>query len=396
MKLAEAVERRDGAGIDWYIENENDEPIVRLKELPGELADYYKKRLDADVAIISTAINEYEQRNDPAARSIASALKSAICHPSDQNLWLMGDANSGRAEIVITAWGYEPKASPLAANNVIHRREKVYPGAAQVLIDQPPPAGEAGTERAASPDRVVVRQKGWHGPLSAAFWVAAIILPFVIGWYLLPACGIKVPFTHSYIYGWGEGAFCPQLANPQMEASATQETALSADLTSVLQQVQTKIAQCVVTPPVEAAQPVSADEERIEAQGLKVDPNETSISLTWANTNDLDLYLICPDGQAVPLEGLRCGFKHEIDENRGSLKTNPVEYIRHQGEGLEPGTYKVQVVYFRNNPPSPVQTDFTVALRRNGIRREIHGTTSATAPIGGKKEKITITEFTVP
>jgi hypothetical protein len=210
LKLAEAIERRDGAGIDWYIENENDDPIVRLKDLPNEMADYYKKRLDADVAIISTAINEYELRTDPAARSSASALKSAICYPSDQNLWVMGDANSGRASIVITAWGYEPKASPLAGANVIHRREKVFPNASQVLIDQMPPTDGSAAQAPVAPMAIVERGSNWRRPLSFVLWALALLLPFAIGWYLLPACGVKVRL-HSHIST--DGAMAHSAAN---------------------------------------------------------------------------------------------------------------------------------------------------------------------------------------
>ena len=398
-RLAEPIERRDGSGIDWYVENERDDPIVRLADLPGELPTYYKKRLDTDVATISMAIEQYETRTDPAARSTASALRSAICYPDETNLWVMGDAQSGRASIVVTAWGYEPKTSPHAGSNIIHRREKIFPASAQVVIDQSPPSSTESTQaQPAGASRVdVERPRRWLRWFSTLLWMFAVTLPFIIGWYLLPACGVRMPFTQSYLYGWGGGEFCRQLANPQMEAGRIQEAALSADLITVQDQVKAKIGQCVVTSPVNNSA-VSTDEQRITAEGLQVDQNETSISLTWQNTNDLDLYLVCPNGDRVPLgpDGARrCGFKHELDMNRGKLVDGPVEYIKHEGE-LEPGTYKVQVIYFSNNPPSPIQTDFTVSLRRNGIRREIHGTTSSTKPIQGNKETIDVTEFTVP
>lgn len=396
MRLAEPVERRDGTGIDWYIENENDDPLVRLKDLPDEIAAHYKKRLNADIAIISSAIKTYEQRSDPTGHSSATALKSAICYPSDENLWVMGDARSGRGAVVITAWGYEPRTSDLTAGKTIHRRERVYPDSRQVVIDREPSETEQTLPQTET--KTVVGGTNWLRILSSLLWVIAILLPFVIGWWLLPACGLRIPFTQSYIYGWGDGAFCRQLPNPQMEAGRQQETALNADLASAQEAVRTKIAQCVVTPRAEAETPASADEERIQAEGLATDPNETSVSLTWNNTNDLDLFIRCPDGGLVPLEGSRCGFTHKIDTNRGgSLVSDAVEYIRNESGALQSGTYQVLVKYYKYNPPSPVATDFTVTLRRDGVKTEKHKTTSdRIPPEGDNKEFIAVTEFTVP
>lgn len=398
IRLAEPIERRDGAGIDWYIENENDAPIVRLTDLSDELVVYYKKRLDGDVATISAAIDQYETRTDAAARSTASALRSAIRYADESNLWVMGDVKTGSASIVLTAWGYEPRTSPLAGNNVIHRREKVFPASAQVVIDQSPTIMETSQTLPQSGPVVVQQPRNWLNMLSSILWVAALVLPFIIGWYLLPACGVKVPFTQSYVYGWGGGEFCRQIANPQLEAGRTQETALNLDFVSVQQQLMAKIGECVITPPVEAAAPTSTDEALIQAEGLQVDPNETSVSLTWANENDLDLIIICPDGKELRPGATgtnSCGFTSEIDKNAGKLSSDPVEYMKRTGQ-LQSGTYKVLVRYYSNNDPTKLQNDFTVSLRRNGLRREIHGTTSDQKPIVGEKEYVYVTEFTVP
>jgi len=400
-KLAEPIERRDGAGIDWYIDNENDDPIVRLKDLPDELVTYYKKRLDADVAMISAAIDQYETRTDAAARGTASALRSAVRYADESNIWVMGDAKSGQSSIVLTAWGYEPRTSPLAGNNVIHRREKVFPASAQVVIDHsPPPAAENAQALPLGSGAVVVQQpRNWLRVLSSVLWVVALLLPFIIGWYLLPACGVKIPFTQTYIFGWGDGEFCRQIQNPQLETGRSQGTALNLDLISVQDQVKTKIGQCVITPPVEAVAPASKDEALIEKEGIQVDPNETSVSLTWANENDLDLIIVCPDATPIKpgTDGSNiCGFASKVDMNAGKLTSDPVEYMRVEGP-LKSGTYKVQVRYFTNNDPSQRVNDFTVSLRQNGIRREITGkTTDALPVVGTDREYITVTEFTVP
>ena len=392
-RLAEPIERRDGAGIDWYIDNENDEGLTRLKDLPEDLATYYKNRFEADVATIGAAAQSYETRTDQAARSTAAALRNAICYPGDEHLWVIGDTRSGKASVVVTAWGYEQRTSELTGNHVIHRRERFFPDSAQVMIDQSPPAAEAFPVKA----EVVERPGNWLHMLSAALWVIALLLPFVIGWMLLPACGLRVPFTQAVVYGWGGGAFCRQLPNPQLELSGSRVETARAELGSLKDEVVAKIFQCA--PVAEAATPPSRDEDLIEAEGLDVDPDETSVSLTWNNTNDLDLFIGCPDGSEVPLNGTRCGFRHQIDKNdgvHGPSVTNPVEYIRAEQQTLLPGTYKVIVRYYKNNPPSDVATDFTVAVRRNGVKKEFSARTSDVVPTTGEKEQIPITEFIIP
>ncbi|MGI0524789.1 hypothetical protein [Rhizobium giardinii] len=393
MRLAEPIERRDGAGIDWYVDNENDEALARLKDLPEDLAAYYKKRFDADVATIGEAARSYEARNDQAARSTAAALRNAICYPGEDHLWVMGDARSGKASVVVTAWGYEPRTSELTGSHAINRRERFFPDSAQVLIDQTPTTSEAVLAKAIAMER----PRSLISMLTAALWVVALLLPLIIGWMLLPACGLKVPFMQSYIYGWGDGAFCKQLPNAQIQLGSSLVDTSTAELTGLKDQLRTKIFQCVRVAQAEAATPPSQDEHLIQAEGLDVDPNETSVSLTWNNTNDLDLYLVCPDGVRVPLEGSRCGFRHKIDKNQtgSSLVADPVEYIRLENGVLQSGTYKVEVVYFSNNPPSPLATPFTVSLRRNGVKTEYPATTSSRQPVTGNKEMIAVTEFTV-
>lgn len=387
LRLAEPVERTDRTGVDWYIDS--DDAVTQLATVPQELADYYRRRLQTDVSVISSAAAGYESRSGQAAHNMASALRNAIQFPGDDNIWLLGDVPSGKAAIVLTAWGYERQTSELAGgrSDAIKRPVKVLPQSGEVRIGQgepvPPPV---------DPSKPTPRN--WLGILSSALWALAIVLPFAIGWFLLPACGIRVPFTDHYLYGWGDGAFCQQLPNPQMEAGTSQSDALTAELGALTQQVTAKIFQCATSTQAAAREPVQTDEDLIAGEGLDVDPDETSVSLTWHNTNDLDLYVVCPDGLRVPLEGNRCGAHHKLDMNRYDLTSSPVEYIRWEG-APRPGTYKIQVLYFQRNPPSEVATDFTVTLRRNGMKKEIAGTTSARVP-GDNKETITITEFTVP
>ncbi|MBY3157163.1 hypothetical protein HFO56_33100 [Rhizobium laguerreae] len=386
LVLAEPIPRSDGRGIDWYTEHE--EPLTRLNSLPPEQADYYRGRLRADIATMSAATAEYEARGDKAARATASALRAAMTYPGDDHVWLAGDIASGKVDIILTSWGYDTNVDTPPLPPDIQK-----PGVS--IVEPGNGAGAGGPDL--PPVQATLRPSDWRRGVASFLWLLALLLPLAIGWLLIPACGVRVPFTDRYVFGRGDGSYCRQLPNPQQVAGRGETERLTTEVAAVSDQVRTKIAECV--PPAPATPP--EDVARLP-DGTTIDPNETSVSLTWNNSNDLDLYIVCPDGNRVPLEGFRCGFKHEVDMNRGGdgagLVSNPVEYIRRQSNSLAPGTYKVEVVYFAKNDPTPDPTDFVVTVRQDGrTPQQIPGSTSTRVPPQprDKKEVIPVTEFTV-
>lgn len=395
--LAEPVGRTDGAGIDWYADI--DGPLTPLSSLSRELSDYYKARLQSDVSTIANKASEYEARTDQAARSTAAALRNAVTYPGDENVWLSGDVGAGNAEIILTCWGYEPRTSELTGNHVIYKRDKIFPASAQVLIDQ-----NTATDQRASPAAIAApreRRFAWRQSLTSVLWALALLFPFATAWLLIPACGVRVPFTGEYVFGWGGGAFCRQLENSQLAQEEGLGRTLAAETAALKDQLTAKIVQCLASTQPQAPVSTANDETRLPP-GVDIDPNETSISLTWNNTNDLDLYLVCPDGVRVPLQQVRCGARHKVDMNRtgeeSKAVSDPVEYIRWEDGPPEPGTYRVEVEYFSWRQPSEVATDFTVTMRRNGKKTEFHGKTSDRVPPTPResKEVIPVTEFAVP
>jgi hypothetical protein len=382
LVLAEPIPRSDGRGIDWYTEHE--EPLTRLNSLPPEQADYYRGRLRADIGTMAAATAEYEARGDRAARATAGALRAAMTYPGDDHVWLAGDIASGKVAIILTSWGYDTNVDTPPLPPDIQKPQKEEPVVSSG-------AGSGGTE--VQIVRSARSPADWRRYVSSFLWLLALLLPLAIAWLLIPACGVRVPFTDRFVFGKGDGLYCRQLPNPQLVAGRGESQRLTTEVAAITDQVRTKIVQCV--PP---AQPQAEDESRLP-DGTTIDPNETSISLTWNNRNDLDLYIVCPDGNRVPLGSTGCGFRHEVDMNQGgsNLVSDPVEYIRRQSDSLMPGTYKVEVVYFSKNDPTPASTDFTVTLRRDGRMRQIRGSTSTRLPPDPRdqKEVIPITEFTV-
>ncbi|MDX0604994.1 hypothetical protein GOD78_28100 [Sinorhizobium medicae] len=358
LRLAEPVERNDKTGVDWYIDS--DDALTRLSTIPEELADYYKKRLQADVSVITSAAERYESRNDQAAQNTASALRNAVRYPGDDNVWLLGDVPSGKAAIVLTAWGYEAQTSDLSGGrgDAIRRPVRVLPESAQVNIGQGDPVPPPVVPSKPTP-------RNWLGILSSALWMLALVLPFVIGWFLLPACGIRVPFSDRYVYGWGDGAFCRQLPNPQMEASRNQSAALTAELSALTEQVRVKVASCIPAPPPD---PVDQVRERTRVEGVDLNPNETTVSLVWNSTNDLDLTVVCPNGERI-FHGNKkaCGGELEIDKNYQTYSQQPIEHVRFGERSLMPGRYGVEVKYYGvNGGQAPGATPFKVVVQQKG------------------------------
>lgn len=391
LRLAEPVPRADGAGIDWYTEAEDQ--LTQLIYLPDELADYYRKRLQHDVAVIAAAAARYEARNDQASRTTAAALRNAICHPGDESIWIEGDVTTGKASIILTAWGYEPRSSELTGSHVINRRERIFPATQQVVIDQHQPHEGDGVPSSGSPVGAGVvtspAPRNWLGILSSVLWVLALLLPFVIGWMLLPACGVRVPFTGNYVFGFGDGAYCRQIADPQIEARQTEGSALAAELAAVTDQVRASAMQCVPAPPVD---PVDEVRKRVTEAGVELNPNETTISLLWNNTHDLDLYVICPDGRKVSHDASSCGGRLEIDRNYREKVDKPIEHVRFGESPLMPGRYGIEVKYFNTNDSGPpTSTPFEVVIEQKGKDPIVKS-----GVVQREKELVRVMEFTVP
>lgn len=387
LKLAEPVARADGAGIDWY--TDTDDELIQLTSIHEELADYYKKRLQADVSVISATAGRYEGRNDQASRTTAAALRNAICHPGDDYIWLGGDVASGKASIILTAWGYEPRSSELTGSHVINRRERIFPATQQVVIDQHQPAeGEAPTSSVAAAT-VSPAPRNWLGILSSVLWAVALILPFVIGWMLLPACGVRVPFTGNYVFGFGGGDYCRQIVNPEIDERQTEGAALTTELAAATEQVRGKALQCTPVDPVDEVR------KRVLNAGVELKPDETTVSLIWNTLDDLDLAIVCPNGQRIYHGNKKaCGGILEVDQNDGMNPSTatPIEHINFGDGVLMSGDYSVEVKYFKTANGAPAtDTPFKVIIQQQGKAPVIKE-----ASVQSISQTLSIANFTTP
>ena len=127
----------------------------------------------------------------------------------------------------------------------------------------------------------------------------------------------------------------------------------------------------LLAPNAASAMPIepTAEERREFAKRLSVSGAKSgaiSASLLWNGSADLDLVVICPNGQSVDYQNpSNCAGKLDVDANalRGQLKEKPVENIFWAAGAAAPGTYKVAVRYKpRKDERHPQPTPFQLRL----------------------------------
>lgn len=133
----------------------------------------------------------------------------------------------------------------------------------------------------------------------------------------------------------------------------------------------------------------NTDLDRADRQGAR--RGRTQVILAWDDRNDLDLAVICPNGQRIDFRNrAACGGALDIDRNAtgGPLTRTPVENIVFE-QNPAPGTYRIVVDYFdRADGP---RTPYRVTIRQEGQPdRVITGTAQE-----GVRDRV-VGEFTVP
>jgi hypothetical protein len=143
-------------------------------------------------------------------------------------------------------------------------------------------------------------------------------------------------------------------------------------------------------PPVPPAR--NEDAERAREQGGR--EGQVQVILAWDDRNDLDLAVICPDGQRIYFENRRaCGAELDVDMNveggpRG-ISNRPVENITWPSSP-PPGRYRIEVTHYSRNPGGPAASPFRVTIRRPGQPDQVlRGSAS-------QGQTVRVGEFTVP
>ena len=118
---------------------------------------------------------------------------------------------------------------------------------------------------------------------------------------------------------------------------------------------------------------------------------EITITLAWKTNDDLDLYLVEPDGTEIYYGNKKSinGANLDIDMNAGGANSlSPIENICYT-KTPPAGTYKVLVRYFHRNTSTP-EIPYTVYVRNGRSEKYFRGVHTT------EKEKHLVYEFTYP
>ena len=255
----------ESGGIAWMTPVPGE--IVSLQSLPDVEADALKDTLGRLTEDILSLAQRYADDRDPAAQSLAIALRNSVEVPNDECIFRVGE------QPVIVQWAhhldiYEPPRGVLS-RLIAHR---------SVAASTPP---IAETPVTAGPDLVLTA-----GPQSAArpassllWWLGWLLLAAMIAWLLvlaLPACGV---------FGLGFTNFCARADAPVL--NIVDDTAeLEAEIAALERSAADSERQCIAEAKPEA--PPAAPEPTIEDAIREGDTSK--LAGCWELESDYTLY----------------------------------------------------------------------------------------------------------
>lgn len=103
---------------------------------------------------------------------------------------------------------------------------------------------------------------------------------------------------------------------------------------------------------------------------------EILIILSWDNKNDLDLHVICPNGDEISYKTLGsyvCGGMLDVDANASDLRNDPIEKVGWDEYPTVNGRYKIFVNYYAHYDSYEIKTEFRVETIVFGKRNKLTG-----------------------
>lgn len=426
--FAEPVPSPDGSSTDWYSELSGE--VRELSTLAPERREPAVARLAALVGEIRALADRLALGRDPESKAHADLLKVALEIPGQSFARLIGDVP------VLLAWGHlQDIADP--PRGVLEGWTRPRVGAATMATAQRAAAAgvatvpSAGAAVLAAEAAVPVRRvPSW---IVALLWLLLTGLALWLAWLTLVACGIGLPGGRPLQVLFLDRCLLPaaETGDDGLQAAVARHRQLENQIAMLERELAGKAAQCRIgaaqaepapPPPVQAEpppqptppepasppapqpsplkpepplpppqQPKSADSEEFD-QRLKrenAQAGQMQVSLLWDSLADLDLHVICPDGQEIYYKRRRgCGGELDIDMNFRQVSMQPVENIF--WGAAPPGIYRVSVVLFRQRPDLRPRIPFKIRLVKNGQETIQQGT------VGPGQDTAQVMTFQVP
>lgn len=350
--FAEPNPDADRGITDWYAAGQGAAPP--LESLP----DAAREAPRAEFARLYGDIREEADRLRASTREserfLGELIALALITPATDCLRVIG------GQPVLVAWGHAKLGEAPSPELLIGMTRRRGAGLAPMQIVGPPAAAPA--------------QKSW------LFWLLGLLgLLFLL--LLLLLLLWRDPF------GWFKAALPQCVVQPgnaelldELRAAQAREAALRGDIAREMLRLGDRRTACPPPeppppppPPLRRAEPPpppppprQEDAERARREGAR--SGRVQIILAWDDRNDLDLMMVCPNGERLYFDRRQaCGAELDVDRNAGNngLTPTPVENIVFAAEPV-PGRYRIMVWHFQNNPPSPASSPYRVTVKREG------------------------------
>lgn len=346
--FAEPNPDADRGITDWYAAGQGAAPpLETLPEAAQDAARTEFARLYGDIREEADRLRASTRESE---RFLGELIALALITPTTDCLRVIG------SQPVLVAWGHAKLGESPSPELLIGMTRRRGAGLAPMQIVGPPAAAPA------------------KRPM--LFWLLGLLGLLLL--LLLLLLLWRDPF------GWFKSALPQCVVQPgnaelldELRAAQAREAALRTDIAREMLRLGDRRTACPPPeppppPPRRVEQtpppppPRQEDAERARREGAR--SGRVQIILAWDDRNDLDLMMICPNGERLFFDNRRaCGAELDLDRNAGNsaLIATPVENIVFAAEPA-PGRYRIMVWHFQNNPPAPASSPYRVTVKREG------------------------------
>jgi hypothetical protein len=346
--FAEPNPDADRGITDWYAAGQGAAPpLETLPDAAQEAARTEFARLYGDIREETDRLRASTRASE---RFLGELIALALITPATDCLRVMG------GQPVLVAWGHAKLGEAPSPELLIGMTRRRGAGLAPMQIVGPPAAAPA--------------KRPWLFWLLGLLGLLLLLLLLLLLW--------RDPF------GWFKSVLPQCVVQPgnaelldELRAAQAREAALRTDIAREMLRLGDRRTACPPPappppPPRRVEQtpppppPRQEDAERARREGAR--SGRVQIILAWDDRNDLDLMMICPNGERLFFDHRRaCGAELDVDRNAGNsaLIATPVENIVFAAEPA-PGRYRIMVWHFQNNPPAPASSPYRVTVKREG------------------------------
>jgi hypothetical protein len=344
--FAEPNPDADRGITDWYAAGQGAAPpLESLPDAAQEAARAEFARLYGDIREEADRLRASTRESE---RFLGELISLALITPATDYLRVVD------GQPVLVAWGHAKLGEAPSPELLIGMTRRRSGAGAMQIVGPPAPAPE---------------KRSWLSWLLGLLGLLLLLLLLLLLW--------RDPF------GWFKATLPQCVVQPgnaelldELRAAQAREAGLRADIAQEMLRLGDRRTACPPPapppPPRRVEQtpppptPRQEDADRARREGAR--SGRVQIILAWDDRNDLDLVMICPNGERLYFDHRQaCGAVLDVDRNAGNsaLTATPVENIVFAAEPA-PGRYRIIVWHFQNNPPAPASSPYRVTVKREG------------------------------